>query len=110
MCPLWIKLCVLPSKVTHLMAIFLLLILASEAPLKILRRSKRNLGLLYRSHHLLGQPKMLLNCLTPPAPANLLKEGGGIGTHLDIGVAAGLALFRACCAQSQLPFPWGQWF
>lgn len=71
----------------HLMAIFLLLILASEAPLKILRRSKRNLGLLYRSHHLLEQPKMLLNCLTPPAPANLLKEGGWIGTHLDIGVA-----------------------
>jgi hypothetical protein len=64
----------------HLMAVFLLLIFASVAPLKILLGSNKNLGLLYRSHHWLDQPKMFLGCLRPPAPANLLKDGGWVGT------------------------------
>lgn len=55
------------------MAVFLLPILASGAPLKTLLGFNKNLGLLYRSHHLLEQPKMPLGCLNPPEPANLLR-------------------------------------
>lgn len=64
----------------QLIAVFLLPILASEAPLKTLLGFNKNLGVFYRSHHLLEQRKMPLGCLNPPEPANLLKEGGHVGT------------------------------
>lgn len=85
------------------MIVFLLPILASEVPLKSLLGSNKSLGLLYRSHHSLEQPKMLLACLKPPVPTNLLKEGGRIGTPW-LRVASGLGLYGVHCAQSQLLF------
>lgn len=94
--------CCLPRP--HLMTVFLLPILASEVPLKSLLGSNKSLGLLYRSHHSIEQPKMLLACLKPPAPANLLKGGGRIGPPC-LRVASELGLYGVHCSQSQLLFP-----
>lgn len=94
MCPLWIELCLLPSKVTPAGYVFPLPILASEAPLRILLGSNKNLGLLQitpLAGNVPGAPGLPAK---PPVPANLLKEGGRSEQNLGLKVEAGLGPFQ----------------